>query len=223
MKFLNPAICFVCCVFLLALQCPSQETSSARSVVSAVESQDKPVDTRATAEQAQQSVLRVRTKEKVDFAGMVVSVDPESGVISVHSQSKTISFDMSKSILIGYRDVSEIRKGDKISVGYTAYGLQIRRGSFAITQRDAAPLPQQKPEQRVAAAPKTRFGAPIRMVSSTNNKSFSGIDNDKDGKLSPIELCVLKPDLTLEAFRQFDSNGDGFLSQQEFRSARLRR
>ncbi|HEX2964743.1 MAG TPA: hypothetical protein VHO84_03110, partial [Syntrophorhabdaceae bacterium] len=68
-----------------------------------------------------------------------------------------------------------------------------------------------------------KIGVPIRMVSSANKKTFSGIDNDKDGKLSPIELCVLKPDLTLEAFRQFDKNGDGFLNQLEYRSANLGR
>ncbi len=222
MKLPNLVILSVCYIFVLVFPCQPQEAKSNESGVSAVESPERQASS-PTAKQTQQFVLRVRTKEKVDFAGTVASVDPGTAVISVRNQSKTISFDMSKSILIGYRDIGEIRQGDRISVGYTKYGLQIRKGSFAVTRQEAMPAPVKTYDQKPATAAKPKPGIPIRMVSTANKNTFSGIDNDKDGKLSPIELCVLKPDLTLETFRQYDSNGDGFLSQQEFRSARLGR
>ncbi|HEX2967039.1 MAG TPA: hypothetical protein VHO84_14725, partial [Syntrophorhabdaceae bacterium] len=142
--FFTTTLC-VCCSLVFPWTCLSQDTKPVESVASPVESKGKSVETTVTTMQTQQFVLRVRTAEKVDFAGTVTAVDRESAIISIRNQSKTISFDMSKSILIGYRDVAEIRQGDRVSVGYTKYGLQIRKGSFAVTRQEKPFIPQKTP------------------------------------------------------------------------------
>jgi Ca2+-binding EF-hand superfamily protein len=48
------------------------------------------------------------------------------------------------------------------------------------------------------------------------------VDNNKDGYISPIELCVLFPNLTMEQFRQYDTNRDGLLSKAEFDQIKLK-
>ena len=56
----------------------------------------------------------------------------------------------------------------------------------------------------------------------TDGKSFAEVDNNKDCKISPIELCVLVPDLTMEQFRQYDKNHDGHLDKAEFGQIKLK-
>ena len=87
--------------------------------------------------ETQQFVIRVKTKQKVDFSGTVTNVDPATATLSIRNQGKTISFDMSKAILMGYGSTGEIKKGDEVSVGYTQFGLQIRKGIFAVTHRES--------------------------------------------------------------------------------------
>ncbi len=53
--------------------------------------------------------------------------------------------------------------------------------------------------------------------------TFGTVDNNKDGKISPVELCVVIQDLTMEEFRSYDTNGDGFLDQKEFKRVRIRK
>ena len=54
------------------------------------------------------------------------------------------------------------------------------------------------------------------MKDNKNPTSFKDIDNNKDGKITPIELCVLVPDLTLQKFKEYDKNSDGCLNEREF-------
>lgn len=169
---------------------------------------------------AQQFIIRVKTKQKVDFSGIVTRVDPATAILSIYNQGKTITFDMSRAILIGYQSTREIKKGDRISVGYTQYGLQIHKGILAVTHRKTVP-------QKTAGgsgAGKTRKNALTWWKHNNKNpKSFRDIDNDKDGKVTPIELCVLIPNLTLQKFREYDKNGDGCLSETEFNTAKITR
>jgi LysM repeat protein len=46
--------------------------------------------------------------------------------------------------------------------------------------------------------------------------SFRNVDHDKNGKISYEELLFVFPDVTPDAFRQSDTNNDGFLSENEY-------
>jgi hypothetical protein len=168
--------------------------------------------------ETQQFVIRVRTKQKVDFSGTVTHVDPVSATLSLRSQGKTITFDMSKVILIGYGNTGEIKKGDEVSVGYTQFGLQVRKGVFAVTHRESVPRQEIAPQKTVVKVETIRpqRGTPIRMKDNKNPTTFKDIDNNKDGKITAIELCVMVPDLTLQKFKEYDKNGDGCLNEREF-------
>lgn len=53
--------------------------------------------------------------------------------------------------------------------------------------------------------------------------AFGTVDNNKDGKISPVELCAVVPDLTMEEFRTYDRSGDGSLDKAEFLNVRRRK
>jgi hypothetical protein len=173
---------------------------------------------KSSKKETQQFVIRVRTKQKVDFSGTVTHVDPATATLSLRSQGKTITFDMSKVILIGYGNTGEIKKGDEVSVGYTQFGLQVRKGTFAVTHRESVPRQEVAPQKTVARVETIRpqRGTPIRMKDNKNPTGFKDIDNNKDGKITPIELCVMVPDLTIQKFKEYDKNGDGCLNEREF-------
>ncbi len=175
--------------------------------------------------ETQRIATGVKTKQKVDFAGTVTNVDPETATLSLRSQGKTISFDMSRVILMGYGSTREIKKGDEVSVGYTQFGLQIRKGVFAITQRESVPHRKAAPQQPATRAEtaKSQRDTPIRMKDNKNPTSFKDVDNNKDGKITPIELCLLVPDLSLQKFKEYDKNGDGCLNEQEFSAVKRTR
>jgi hypothetical protein len=170
--------------------------------------------------ETQQFVIRVRTKQKVDFSGTVTHVNPATATLSLRSQGKTITFDMSKVILIGYGNTGEIKKGDEVSVGYTQFGLQVRKGTFAITHRESVPRQEVTPQKAIARVetikPQPQRDTPIRMKDNKNPTTFKDIDNNKDGKITAIELCVMVPDLTIQKFKEYDKNGDGCLNEREF-------
>lgn len=168
--------------------------------------------------ETQQFVIRVKTKQKVDFSGTVTHVDPVAATLSLRSQGKTITFDMSKVILMGYGSTGEIKKGDEVSVGYTQFGLQVRKGAFAVTHRESIPHREVVSQKAVAKVDTTKpqRGTPIRMIDNKHPTSFKDIDNNKDGKITPIELCVMVPDLSLQKFKEYDKNSDGCLNESEF-------
>jgi Ca2+-binding EF-hand superfamily protein len=64
---------------------------------------------------------------------------------------------------------------------------------------------------------------PLKAAYLKDNKnptSFRDIDNNKDGKITPIELCVIVPDLTLQKFKEYDKNKDGCLNESEFNAVK---
>jgi hypothetical protein len=218
---------FCCLTTVLPCFAQQAQTEGQATPASSVD-KDQQADGDASKKETQQFVIRVRTKQKVDFAGTVTNVDPETATLSIRSQGKTISFDMSKVILVGYGSTREIKKGDEVSVGYTQFGLQVRKGVFAITQRESLPRREVAPQKAVvpqravarADAIKPQRSAPIRMAGNKNPTSFRDIDNNKDGKITAIELCVLIPDLSLQKFKEYDKNKDGCLNESEFSSAK---
>jgi len=210
MKKNSSLVFFFVCGFIISLFCfvgaskAENQNTSSQSVES-----DQAAGYADPQRETRQIVMQVRTKLKIDFAGTVNSIDPASATLSVRNQGKTISFDMSRVILIGYENIAQIKSGDKVSVGYTPYGLQIRKGILPITHRDAPP--------RQAALQMT---APIGITDKRYPKSFNNIDNNKDGKITPIELSVMVTDLTIEQFIKYDKNGDGCLNRPEFNTVK---
>ena len=48
---------------------------------------------------------------------------------------------------------------------------------------------------------------------------FRDVDENKDGKVTPVELSVVLKDLTMGQFKGYDRDSDGFLNESEFRAA----
>jgi len=189
-------------------------------------------------------LIRVKTRSAVDVTGSVVRIDRAAKNITLKGKGKTIAFDMVNPSLIGYADIDEIRKGDMVTVSYTRDGLQIRKGlppAPAQTKTaHARPAKERPPEQKKAlpaapAQPKkppikkeakkpqktAAIGAkPVRLRDRPRSSEFRDVDNNKDGKVSAVELTVIFPDLTLQQFREYDKNGNGSLDEPEFRAAK---
>jgi hypothetical protein len=222
MKIFVSIIGFLFCGLMACSPCFAQETRTEGQTPSIEKEQQTNSD--ASKKETQQFIIRVKTKQKVDFSGTVTSVDPVAATLSIRSQGKTITFDMSKAILMGYGSTREIKKGDVVSVGYTQFGLQVQKGVFAITQRKTVPHGEVVPQKIVAkietTKPQLHRSTPIRMKDNKNPTSFKDIDNNKDGKITPIELCVIVPDLTLQKFKEYDKNKDGCLNEPEFNAVK---
>ena len=225
MKMFLSLICFPYLLSYDCRTCFAQAQVKGQSIPNPSVKKEQQAGSKSSKRETQRIATGVKTKQKVDFAGTVTNVDSETATLSLRSQGKTISFDMSKVILMGYGSTREIKKGDEVSVGYTQFGLQIRKGVFAITQRESVPHRKAAPQQPVTRAEtaKSQRDTPIRMKDNKNPTSFKDVDNNKDGKITPIELCVLLPDLTLQKFKEYDKNGDGCLNEQEFSTVKRTR
>jgi hypothetical protein len=196
-------------------------------------------------------LIRVKTRSAVDVTGAVVRIDRTAKSITLQGKGKTITFDMINPSLIGYESLDEVKKGDTVTVSYINEGLQIRKGLPPPPPRpktarvNTAPLResgqkkaepktmQHKSVETKAVSPKTEAKkprktaaiktTPVRLRDKPRSSEFRDVDNNKDGKISPVELTVIFPDLTLQQFREYDKNGDGFLDEPEFRAAKRSR
>jgi hypothetical protein len=145
------------------------------------------------------------------FTGTVIDVNAAVQTISVKDKGRTVTFDVSNPVLKGYRSIAGIRVGDRIALAYTRDGISITKlsgkGSRAEVER-----PRAKPEPK-----KSKKEGRIRVAARTQGTDFDDVDENKDGKVSPVELSVILPSLTLEDFRKHDKNGDGYLNRSEFK------
>ncbi len=107
MKKTLSLVFFFVCGFIISPFC-SIGVSKAENQNTSSQSVESKQETGVTNSQkeTQQFVIRVRIKQKVDFAGTVNSIDPASATLSIRNQGKTISFDMSRVILIGYENIA---------------------------------------------------------------------------------------------------------------------
>jgi hypothetical protein len=158
-----------------------------------------------------------RTGSRLNVTGDVVRVDVQSRTMTLRSGGATISLNISNPVLQGYSSIGAIRKGDRVGAGYTADGIFIAKlprsaGKEEATVVETAPAPKGK---------KSKKSLPFARRSSADARSFASADNNKDGKISAIELCVVIPDLTMDQFRQYDKNHDGYLDKTEFEQIKL--
>jgi hypothetical protein len=138
--------------------------------------------------------------------GQVISVDPFSNLMTLRTGNSTITVDISSPILKGYASVTEIRRGQVVAVRYTANAIHIEKttGTTASIEKSAPVSPRTTKKEKLPRRAKT------------DGQNFEDVDNNKDGWISPVELCVLIPDMTMEQFRKYDKNGDGRLDRVEY-------
>ena len=166
----------------------------------------------ATAAQRPQGV-----RGRVDFVGEVLKVDAASQSMTLRSGGKTVSFDISNAVLQGHASVAGIKKGDRVGAGYTTDGIHITKLSKIAVQAG----PEKAFGEGVPSVHKPKKPSLFARRTRTDGKSFADVDNNKDGKISPIELCVVIPNLTMEQFHQYDKNHDGHLDKAEFEQIKL--
>jgi len=150
-----------------------------------------------------------RTAAKPAFSGRVVRINLASGTLSLKSRENTVAFDASAPVLSGYRVFSDIRVGDSVAVSYVPDGIRVAR----LLDRPGADV------ERPPASRQRRTDRLLRRDPRTRGSDFNDVDANKDGKITPVELSVVIPDITLDRFRQHDANNDGYLDRAEFAEA----
>jgi hypothetical protein len=153
----------------------------------------------------------------------VVYVNAVAETITVRTGSNTITFDASNPTLSGFRSLAEIRTGDWVAVSYTDWGITIRKGKGRAevpARTSGSPFildegPAKKQKQRQARA----STALPRRQPRQKNESFDGVVVNKDGRITPVELSTMIRYITMEMFRKYDPDGDGFIDRTEFMEA----
>ena len=147
---------------------------------------------------------------KPNFVGEVMSVDLQSHIMKVRSGGTVINFDISHAVLKGFDSLFSIKKGQAVGIRYLPDAIHIERVSALPAPASTATKAQPDKKPKFARR------------QTSDGVSFYGVDNNKDGYISPIELCVVIPGLTMEQFRQYDTNRDGRLSKAEFDQVKLK-
>ncbi len=160
---------------------------------------------------------------RAPVTGRVVYVNAVAETLTVRTGTNAITFDASNPTLAGFRSLAEIRTGDWVAVSYTGWGIMIRKGKGQAEARtrtsgspfilDETPVKKQKQKQAHAST------ALPRAQRQQKGESFDDVDVNKDGKITPVELSTLIKNITMEMFRQYDRNGDGFIDRPEFTDA----
>lgn len=144
------------------------------------------------------------------FTGKVVRVDGALETFVVKGRSATVTFDASRPVLRGYRSLAQMRVGDLVAVSYIGDGISIaRQGAGGRAEEGGAGI------QKLRTG--SRHGL-VRVVQGTGG-TFEEVDANKDGKITPVGLSAVIPDLTMEEFKRYDTHGLGFLDREEFASA----
>lgn len=175
------------------------------------------------------SLLRIRTTSHITFTGTVTGIDLIRKTISVKSTGKNMTFDLTNPVLRGYPNVSAIKTGDTISLGYIKNGIGIAKGeSFPEDLRhqtaadETVNLKSKGKRSKKNNTKQSNRAAPVRVKYRAHSTSFKDVDNNKDGRISPVELNTVIYGLTMEDFRKYDRNGDGGLDEAEYRSVKKR-
>ena len=177
------------------------------------------------------SMVRVKTASHITFTGTVTAIDTVGKTISVKTAGKNMTFDLKNPVVRGYPDPGAIKMGDTITLGYIRNGIGIVKGENFhedLKEQTAAdelvPLKSKNKRSKGETAAKQRSNraAPTRVKYKVNTMAFKDVDNNKDGKISPVELCTVVPSLTMIDFKTYDRNGDGCLDETEYRSVRKR-
>jgi hypothetical protein len=170
----------------------------------------------------------IRSTYKMTFTGSVTGLNAINRTIAVKTSDKYLSFDLIDPVLRGYNTVSDIKIGDIITLGYIPAGIAIAKGEAFpedLRRQTAADqiLPSRPKAKNSRKDGATRTGnrsAPVRVKYKVNRLSFAEIDNNKDGKISPVELGCVLPSVTMDIFKKYDRNGDGCLDENEYKAVK---
>lgn len=147
------------------------------------------------------------------FVGAVVWADTDTKSITLKGRGKIVTFDASNPTFRGYRSLGDVREGSYCAVSYTSTGLRISRAT-----RGEAAL---EPAPDIPAATKTAKKDSKKRIAriALKGTGFYDVDENKDGKVTAVEMSVVLSDLTMDQFKNYDKNGDGCLSEPEYRAA----
>lgn len=141
------------------------------------------------------------------FHGNVIKIDALSKTFTLRISGKPVTFDASNPSFKGYRGLDDIKTGDWVNVMYTKEGIKIIKSTASyikekpLTEKDT--VKHKKTKNRIERV-------------RTPGNSFRDVDNNKDGKITPVELSVIIPKLTIQQFKDYDKNGDGSLDPTEY-------
>lgn len=165
----------------------------------------------------------VRTRPEIIFTGTITALDTASRSIALKTKDKHLSFELSNPVVRGYENVSDIKVGDTVSLGYIPNGIAIAKGeNFPEDLKPQTVADDLSPKAKVKRPKQTanNRGAPVRVKYKVNRLSFADVDNNKDGKISPAELGTILPSITMVDFKRYDRNGDGSLDPSEYKAVR---
>jgi hypothetical protein len=148
------------------------------------------------------------------LTGAVASIDVFGGSMAVKWNKAVVVFDLKNPELKGYRNVSDIRKGDVVTVTYVKNGIRVVKGGQAGEDKKGE-LRKSGEEKKVETRKRGNDTRP-RVALRSRGTSFEDVDENKDGVVSAAELSQIVPGLTRQQFRQYDTNGDGRLDRKEF-------
>jgi hypothetical protein len=149
---------------------------------------------------------------KKAIEGRVIRLDQMAGILTTRVSGQIVTFDVSNPMFLGYRTLGDIRPGDSVAVAYTATGVSVAR----LSGKRAHSLVEEVAPK--AEPPKTAKKL-LKRNAGTNGDTFDDADVNKDGMVTPVELSVVIPDITMERFRHHDKNGSGRLDKSEFSEA----
>ncbi len=156
----------------------------------------------------------VRSRGGHGFAGVVVRLDSEAKTILVKGRGKVVTFDTTNPVLKGFRRMEEIKVGSYVSVAYTGVGIRIAKISKKEASMGGGEASMERSTGRAAGSKKEGLA---RMRVKTKGNTFGDVDENKDGKVSAVELSAVVKDLNLKQFKEYDRDGDGYLNEQEYR------
>lgn len=146
---------------------------------------------------------------KTFISGQVLKVNTESRILILRVSGKSISLDISNPSFTGYRGIHEIKTGDWVKIVYYPSGVKVLKSSGKLSmakQEERIEKKDTKKDNRFARFQRVR----------TPGNSFRDVDNDHDGRITPVELSVVMPGLTMQRFREYDKNNDGYLDASEY-------
>jgi hypothetical protein len=148
--------------------------------------------------------------ESYVFAGVqgrVVEVNLSSKIIGIRGGDGIVRFDASRPIFRGYRSLSDVHRGDVVLLSYRPDGLMVGRiGRGMIAEEEVCTTPQKKKDVKGF----------VRIAKKGNPDAFENVDANKDGRITPVELTVVIPNLSMDQFRQYDKKGCGYLDRVQF-------